>query len=103
MNARPARAAAAAISSGELRPSDRLVWMWMTPRIAPSRQLVSSAIGRGGRAKNVKTTTAATRAAAVTITRFTVRKVLQLCRGLQRRSLVGPLPGELGFGPAEVP
>src|SRR5580765_3351459 len=99
MNARPARAAAAAISSGELRPSDRLVWM--TPRIAPSRQLVSSAIGRGGRAKRVKTTTAATRAAAVTITRFTVRKALQLCRGLQRRSLVGPLPGELGFGPAE--
>src|SRR5262249_37663182 len=60
---------------------------------------------RGATAK-AQTTTAATRAAAVTSARIIDAECAGAAsdagRGLQRGGLVGPLPGELRLGAAEV-
>src|SRR5689334_8708867 len=69
----------------------------------------ASWIRRGGATRRARTTTAATRAAVATSTRIirTMRPRRRCARsdargGLERGSLVGPLPRELGLGAAEV-
>src|SRR5690242_5602284 len=108
MNFRPARAAAAATSSGVDRPSDRLVWMCRTPGIVPSAN-GTTVIRRGGSVRPVpKTQMAATRAAInnrkrrIGYSGAPTPAASKPGIRLQRRGLVGPLPGELRLGAAKV-
>src|SRR2546430_1915524 len=104
MNFRPARAAAAAMSSGPLRPSDLLVWTWTMPAIVPSVG-AESASGRGGRVRPTQTATAAAMAAVASRNFFTNSDFASTSdprARLQRRRFVGSLPREFRLRAAEV-
>src|SRR2546430_2544102 len=94
-NFSPALAAAAATSSGPLRPSDRLEWTWMTPGTEPSVNDVSRVRRTGGSVNATKTATAATKAAVAHRIFFTGNGRLEASALFQRGRLVGLLPREL--------
>src|ERR1700750_522354 len=75
--------------------------MWMTPGTVPSSNGTARTRCAGRSETAHKTATAATRAAVTIEARFMEPK-LEPGRLLQRRRLVGPLPGEVGLAPAEV-
>ena len=66
MNCSPARAAAAATSSGDPEPSDRLVWTWSAPAAWRDAPVVAgSESERGGSGSRTKRKAAARTAAAM--------------------------------------
>src|SRR5215813_6510737 len=77
--------------------------MWSTPGTVPSLHEDSSPRDRDGSSTRVKTTTAATRAAVARAIFTVLQKSGLPCRRLERRRLVGALPGELRFRTTEMP
>src|SRR6476661_8270510 len=71
-NFRPARAAAAATSSGVPDPSDNLVWTWMTPTATLAAEGGDGSVRcLGGRRNRMKNKAAARTAAAASAMRVT--------------------------------